>query len=570
VLGFSALLVLFLRGGVLAVLTQIFDLPPLIFVPVTVMLSILALYYALRSLRPHGEKDTDEILPAFRNSAVILIGYSLILRFLYMGTAELIHEEAYYWHYGFFLDLSYLDHPPMVGWLIALFTSILGNIEFAVRMGAMLCWFVTAYYVYRLARVALGKAVAKRASVLVAVLPLFFAFGFVMTPDAPLIACWAGAAYYFYRAIVDERPRAWIAAGAFIGLGMISKYTIVLLGVSTVVYLLLDRRARKWLLRPEPYLGAVLAVVLFSPVILWNAGNDWASFGFQGTKRLQSRFDFDLPELIGSVTAMLTPAGIFSAGAAVWCRKLFAGGDADGASARGYHFLITVTLIPLAVFTGFSLSRNSAFNWTAPLWVGIIPYVAVFTLRSGHPAAARFPRLARSHWPITLGVVLVLYAAALHYTTLGLPAAPYPERSFPVGMHDVAAQIERVLDDHPSSEADKPLVVTLEFDQMSSWIGFYRANLNDARPDPRQRRIPGTSGGHFFGWDSHMHRFWYPVEVETGRTLLVVSDDRALLESPEIIDAHGQSPREIGDLVFHKNGRSAGHWYYRFLPAYTP
>ena len=42
---------------------------------------------------------------------------------------NLYPEEAYYWNYAQHLDLGYLDHPPMVAWLIHLGTTVFGNTE---------------------------------------------------------------------------------------------------------------------------------------------------------------------------------------------------------------------------------------------------------------------------------------------------------------------------------------------------------------------------------------------------------------------------------------------------------
>jgi len=71
---------------------------------------------------------------------------------------------------------------------------------------------------------------------LVAILPIFFGFGLVMTPDAPLTACWAGALYFLYCALIHEQRHAWIGAGICLGLGMLSKYTIALLGPTTFCF----------------------------------------------------------------------------------------------------------------------------------------------------------------------------------------------------------------------------------------------------------------------------------------------------------------------------------------------
>ena len=190
-------------------------------------------------------------------AAIGLIGYTVLLRLVYLGLPDLLPEEAYYWNYAQHLDLGYLDHPPMVAWLIGLGTAVFGDTEFGVRIGAFLCWFVTAGFCFALARDLFGKGTALVTVMLAAVLPFFFLFGFFTTPDAPLTACWAGALFFLERALLAGRARAWWGAGICLGLGMLSKYTIVLLAPATLAFLLLDRPSRRWLRRPEPYLAAL-------------------------------------------------------------------------------------------------------------------------------------------------------------------------------------------------------------------------------------------------------------------------------------------------------------------------
>src|SRR6185503_1452561 len=64
---------------------------------------------------------------AWRIAAVGVTLYLLVLRGAYLGSTELIPQEAYYWNYSQHLDIGYLDHPPIVAWLIWLGTLIFGK-----------------------------------------------------------------------------------------------------------------------------------------------------------------------------------------------------------------------------------------------------------------------------------------------------------------------------------------------------------------------------------------------------------------------------------------------------------
>ena len=89
----------------------------------------------------------------------------------------------------------------MIAWLIWLGTSIFGDNEFGVRIAAYICGLVTMGYLYALTLNIYDKSTSMRAMLLLAVLPIGFVHGILMTPDAPLLAAWAATLYYMERAI---------------------------------------------------------------------------------------------------------------------------------------------------------------------------------------------------------------------------------------------------------------------------------------------------------------------------------------------------------------------------------
>lgn len=277
-IGLVAAMGFFLRSGVLATLTRACAWSPRAAILPAILVSLFTLLLGWRKFVAPEEISADRRM-------MWIAGFLVALRVVFLPSVELLPEEAYYWNYAQHPALGYLDHPPMVAWLIAAGTFLFGHNSAGVRMGAVLCWAVVAWCVFRIARRFFGRAVAVRTMLLLALLPAFFGIGFFMTPDAPLAACWAGALYFFSRVFFGCSTWSWLGAGACIGLGMDSKYTIALTGAAALLFLLLDKPSRHWLLHPAPYLGAILSGMLFSPVIFWNSQNQWASFVFQGPRR---------------------------------------------------------------------------------------------------------------------------------------------------------------------------------------------------------------------------------------------------------------------------------------------
>jgi hypothetical protein len=74
-----------------------------------------------------------------RSESLIVWGIALLvlLRFIWAATIDLSPQEAYYWNYATHPALSYLDHPPMVAWVIRAGTLLLGKSEIGVRIGGL-------------------------------------------------------------------------------------------------------------------------------------------------------------------------------------------------------------------------------------------------------------------------------------------------------------------------------------------------------------------------------------------------------------------------------------------------
>src|SRR5215510_6154971 len=117
------------------------------------------------------QADADEN-PAIRWSVITIsiLTYVLVLKLILMGCVNLIPEEAYYWNYAQHLDWGYLDHPPMVAWLIWLSTTIFGKSELSVRLPAYICWLLAAVFMFRLTLNLYDRPAAFRAVLLLAVL----------------------------------------------------------------------------------------------------------------------------------------------------------------------------------------------------------------------------------------------------------------------------------------------------------------------------------------------------------------------------------------------------------------
>jgi dolichol-phosphate mannosyltransferase len=556
------LLVLFLRGGLLGDLLRL-GCPISVAMVATIFASIsataLGLTIFIFSGSSNGKPSADVRMRLFCIGVVV---FSLVLRILYLGLPALLEEEAYYWNYAQHPALSYLDHPLMVAVLIRIGTFLFGDTEFGVRACTIVCWMVTAYFSYTLTRSLYDRATALRAVLLLSILPVFFAIGLVMTPDAPLTACWSASIYFLYRAFLLEKPKAWFGVGIFLGLGMVSKYTIALIGPAIVLFMLMDPRSRKWFKRPEPYLAVLIAIIIFSPVIIWNAQHNWASFVFQGERRVTGLTEFSTHILIGQILLLVTPTGVLALLAFLRYGRsspsILSKPDLDR---RTHLFFLLLLLVPLLVFIVFSLTKEVKLNWTGPLWLALIPFMA--TTMRGEGDAPALVRWCRQLWPATVVIFLLLPGLFLHFYSLGLPGVPILDRPFLTGWDTVARTIENIVETEEKKNGDRPLVIGMDKYKIASGLVFYRyKNAISMKAKTPERVIKETSASHIFGWDGLMYAYWFPPAGMVGKDLLLVASSKDMVEE-KYFHFNFESMDEIQELEIKKDDWLIDRFYIR-------
>jgi dolichol-phosphate mannosyltransferase len=501
------------------------------------------------------------------SGAIGVVALAVALRLIYAWRVELIPEEAYYWNYAQHLDIGYLDHPPMVAWLIAAGTAVLGGGEFAVRSGALCCGAAASFFSYRLTREMFDGPSGLLAVVLAQTLPFFFSAGLLMTPDAPLTAAWSGMLYFVHRALVKDQARAWWGAGVCLGIGLLSKYTIVLLGCSVLLFMVIDPRSRHWFKRTEPYAAVLLGAILFSPVIAWNARNDFASFAFQTSRRLADRPQFALFKLLGSVLGLLTPTGAVALAWALRRGGIRAGdvqaGDVQATfeteQRRGRRFIQVTVLTPLAVFALFSLRHEVKLDWTGAPLVASLPVLAAGIVQPLH----RMGRAIARAWVPTVIVVLLIYAAGLYYLTIGIPGVGYGRHAelVPVGWRELGSKVGAIAADIGGRTGTVPLIVGMDRYAIASELAFYL-------PD-RAKAVGETTSGHLFGQVGLMYERWFPAPRQGGRQLLLIAWSPAELSDPALTDrVERLDPIQQG--VLSRDRQLIRPFFYRVAYGYIP
>jgi 4-amino-4-deoxy-L-arabinose transferase-like glycosyltransferase len=228
---------------------------------------------------------------------------AMTLWWLFAAAAlPIAQDESYYFVWARHLALGYFDHPPLVA-LLAFPSSLVDGSAFVGRLGTVA---VAAFTFWVTLRLFLAAGLREGRALLTAMLLaqgnfLGFIYGFLTTPDTVLICSWTLALHETLAAL-GGRKRRWLSAGAACGLGLLSKYTMGLFLFVALIPLLRELRhpragERPALKTPWPWAGALVALLVFSPHLVWNAQHDWITLRFQ----LRHGFAQGRPDMPGKI-----------------------------------------------------------------------------------------------------------------------------------------------------------------------------------------------------------------------------------------------------------------------------
>jgi len=389
---------------------------------------------------------------ASRLAAVIIIAAALV-RLALAAIVPLFPDETYYWDWSRHLAAGYFDHPAAIAVLIRAGTIIFGATAIGVRAGVVLAGAIASWALVVLTRdlvspsaqtgeesnggIALLRTPEARTALFASVIPVALVGFALATPDAPLLATIAIALVALTRALAaPTRSREslgwWVAAGIMLGLGFSSKYTAVLLPLGVFVALLTRASLRRRLAEPGPYVATIVAFVVFTPTLLWNAHHEWISFAFQlhhglGTPK-GSPLGREL-SLVGGQLGLITPI-LAVLGVIAVARALRRESDD-----RRYLLAVIATVV-IAFFAISALRKPVEANWPAPALVAAIPLIAL------QPLSTRRWR----GW-LTAGLVLAAVVSLVVIVDAAAHVLPLPGRRDPLsraqGWTDLADAVTR-------------------------------------------------------------------------------------------------------------------------------
>ena len=440
------------------------------------------------------------------------------------------------------LAWSYFDHPPIHIWLIHA-TAWAGGSEdiFILRLPFIVLFAGTCWLMYRLTALCFGERAGLWAVLGLNLAPAFTLSGASwLLPEGPLDFFLLASALCVARLVLVEPAPArpvllWMAAGALGGLAMLSKYFAAFYFLAVFVFLITVARQRRWLASPAPWLAVVLAVVMFAPVIIWNAQQDWQPMQFHMGRSVGSgswKIHWFVQSVGGQMLYLLPWMAVPMA--FVLGRALIGGPKAP----REWFFALAA-IGPVGFFTLDSLLNRGLPHWPMPGWLFVFPLLGAW---AGRVDASRFKRWLRFNAAtsaLALVAVLGLLSVQARFDVLGRAAPRVFAKGDPTLMLFDWKPLREKIMARGLTPQQTPLVVTLR------WIQAGRVNY---ALGPDFKTICLCVGARQFDYINDPADF-------AGKDALIIASEELMAARLGDAAAHFAATEELEPVVLERAGR---------------
>ena len=194
---------------------------------------------------------------------------------------DLFGDEAQYWLWSKDLNFGYFSKPPLLAWLISVYSELFGDSFFSLKLLPILLYFCTALVVYDLSKnIGLDKNNAVCCSLIFLIIPGVSFSTFIISTDVLLLLFWTLSLNELIKIKNKQDTKSFLLLGVFLGLAFLSKYAAVYFVICLLIYIIIDNSFKKFFIKN--YLGFLLsfvcAFVILFPNLIWNFKNGWVTF----------------------------------------------------------------------------------------------------------------------------------------------------------------------------------------------------------------------------------------------------------------------------------------------------
>jgi hypothetical protein len=464
--------------------------------------------------------EPSEGRPAWR----WILGVASVKLLLHLALSQrygYFRDELYFLDCGRHLDWGYVDHAPMIGLLARLALLMGGSLPalrvFSAVAGALLV-VLAGLIAWRLGG---GRFAQGLAALAVLVAPVYLGMDGVLSMNAFEPLFWMGAAYAVIRLVQTDRPWLWLVVGLLLGLGLMNKHSTAFFGLALLAGVLLTP-LRRQLRTPWPWLGGLVALVVFAPNLVWQARHDFATLeDIRNVARMGKNVVLGPLEFVAQQVVIMHPV-LFP----LWAAGLFHLFRAQ----KGRYRILSWTF---AVFFVLMFALKAKNYYLAPIYPLLLAAGAV-ALERGLEA---WPVTRGRAWPravvtavvtvtgmvtapLTLPLLLppqyMAYAQALHFSAPKTEVhheGPLPQLfGDQFGWPELVAEVARIYDALPPQERAKAAIYASNYGEAGAIDLF----------GPRYG-LPAAISAH------QTYFFWGPGRA-SGEVVIVLQSPREALE----------------------------------------
>lgn len=440
-----------------------------------------------------------------KSNFYIFIAVITLFRLIVINFIPLTPQEAYYWNYAQHPAFSYFDHPPLTAYSILFGTTLFGDNFFGVKFMAVMWGLAINILLYFTARLFITSEDEKKQNrtafgvVILYNLTVFaHIYSITIVPDSTLLFFWLLGIYAIKKSTDTGKFKWWMLAGVVLGFGLLSKYTAIILAGSIFLYLLFEGKSRRYFLKPHPYFAFILALVIFSPVIYWNAAHDWASFEFQFVERAENTKSITYKyfvQLIISQLFLLSPL-IF-----VWIMKYTSFHLKRWRESQKVRLLLFTGLPIIIFFTYTSFTSLVKMNWLLPGYLSLIILIGI----------TQKEKLFELNILRKIGIGISLFIILLGHAVILIPNVPLGDGNTWSGWNAAA---KKVYEYQKQLGGPNNTFVFGNSYKAASLLKFYL-------PDHQE-----TYSNNVYGKPGLQYAFWSDTDQLVGMNAIYVHDNR--------------------------------------------
>jgi len=281
-----------------------------------------------------------------------------ILNIVQGSTTELLPDEAYYWVYSQYMSWGFFDHPPFVAVWVTI-SDFLFTDELGVRFFSSISFSLLIYLVWITIDHPLKKKFTWLFIVLVFSTALLNVYGFITTPDTPLLFFFALFLWSYKEYLTQRNTVSYLLLSLAITGMMYSKYQ----GILIVLFIFLSN----WKLAKDYKIWLVClgALVLYIPHIHWQYVNDFPSVKYHLYERASVAtytFEYTLMHFVNAI-AILGFTFI------IMYKAFFKGIKSNDLFHKGLNYIISGFFI---FFLVASFRGHVQAQWIAPIMLPLI------------------------------------------------------------------------------------------------------------------------------------------------------------------------------------------------------